>query len=151
MSRLTHPLAVLVAGAAAAMPATASAHAHAVARHRRAPKAVIHLCARGTAVAPRSYVLSCGDGGTGLVKLHWTHWGERTATATGRAFVNTCTPTCVAGHYLTYPVKVTVSHLSGGAYHLIVVADAGKRPGHGSRPTAIRIGRRGPETSLIVP
>jgi len=55
-------------------------------------------------------------------------WGARTATATGKGFANTCTPSCVGGKLVTYPVKVVVSRLSRGQYHHMVVTTTGRHP-----------------------
>lgn len=150
MSRIRIAFAAVVTAAvtvAPGAPAAARAHvsnqlgarAHA-ARHR----AVIHKCVSGTAVAPKTYVLACGDGNTWLQQLRWKHWGSRTATATGRGFVNTCTPSCAAGRPATYPVLVTVSRLSNGAYGHLVVKATGSRPKGVAKITTYRIRADGP-------
>ncbi|MGH2928867.1 MAG: hypothetical protein ACRDL8_11750, partial [Solirubrobacteraceae bacterium] len=131
MSRVTIALAAVVAAAVTAAPAAAGAQdsgRHGARAHATRHRVVIHKCVSGTAVAPKTYVLACGDGYTGLQQLHWKRWGSRTATATGRGFVNTCTPNCAAGRPATYPVVVTVSRLSNGAYSHLVVKATGRRP-----------------------
>jgi hypothetical protein len=57
---------------------------------------------------PRQIVLACGDAGIGLDHLKWSHWSRTKAVATGTYYENTCTPTCVSGHTVTRPVKVTL-------------------------------------------
>jgi hypothetical protein len=57
-------------------------------------------------VRPKTYILTCGDGGVQLNKLSWTSWTPGLASATGTLVKNTCTPSCVAGHFVSYPVLV---------------------------------------------
>ncbi|HLH64646.1 MAG TPA: hypothetical protein VKV27_03005 [Solirubrobacteraceae bacterium] len=109
-----------------------------------ARRAVLRTCTGTAAVAPRGYVLACGDGYTGLEHLRWAHWGAPTATATGRAFANDCTPSCVAGRILTWPVRVTASALRAGAYHRLTVTATGRRPKGRSRTTVYHIAASGP-------
>jgi hypothetical protein len=58
---------------------------------------------------PTEIVLACGDGNTLLEKLHWSSWSASKAAGSGTYSVNDCTPTCVAGHFVNYPVTVTLS------------------------------------------
>jgi hypothetical protein len=70
------------------------------------PKAFVSDC--GLLVQhPKGIILACADGGYALEKLAWTNWGARTATATGLVVVNDCKPNCAAGHYHSYPARVT--------------------------------------------
>lgn len=57
-------------------------------------------------VRPVSIIVACGDGGFYFSKLRWSTWGTRHAFATGLANANDCSPTCVAGHFHTYPAAV---------------------------------------------
>jgi hypothetical protein len=57
-------------------------------------------------VRPKTYILSCADGYVQLDKLSWTSWTPGLASATGTLVKNTCTPSCVAGHFRSYPVLV---------------------------------------------
>ena len=57
-------------------------------------------------VRPKTYILTCGDGNVLLRKLSWTSWTPGLASATGTLSRNTCTPSCVAGHFVSYPVLV---------------------------------------------
>jgi hypothetical protein len=58
---------------------------------------------------PRVIVLACGDGNTFLNGLKWSSWSASTAKASGTYLANTCTPSCVRGHFVAYPAKVTLS------------------------------------------
>jgi hypothetical protein len=58
---------------------------------------------------PTRITLSCGDGGTWLGKLKWSSWTKTQAVANGNYTANNCTPSCVAGHTHSVPVKVTLS------------------------------------------
>lgn len=55
-------------------------------------------------VRPKTFILSCADGYVQLRNLSWTSWTPGLASATGTLFKNTCTPSCVAGHFRSYPV-----------------------------------------------
>jgi hypothetical protein len=59
-------------------------------------------------VRPKTYILSCADGYVQLGKLSWTSWTPGLASATGALIKNTCTPSCVAGHGVSYPVLVVL-------------------------------------------
>lgn len=60
-------------------------------------------------VRPSSVVLACADANTSFTHLHWSSFGGMTAHATGNFTFNDCTPTCVAGHFHSYPVVITFS------------------------------------------
>lgn len=67
-------------------------------------------CAPGNLVQqPRTFTLTCADANESLGSLAWHGWGQRRATATGKLVINTCTPTCVAGRYVSYPVDAAMS------------------------------------------
>jgi hypothetical protein len=38
---------------------------------------------------------------------HWPAWSGSSARASGKLWVNTCTPACAAGHYRTYRAQVS--------------------------------------------
>ena len=38
---------------------------------------------------------------------HWSRWSGSSAQTRGELWVNTCTPTCSAGHYRTYSAQVS--------------------------------------------
>jgi hypothetical protein len=58
---------------------------------------------------PSSIIVTCGDAGIILAKLHWSSWGTTSARATGRAEVKTCDPNCAAGGVKGYRVSVRLS------------------------------------------
>jgi hypothetical protein len=84
------------------------------------------------ASAPRTLILACADANYSLASLTWHGWGRATATASGKARANDCTPNCAAGHFHSYPVTVTATQLRacGQAryYARLTIAYAGKRP-----------------------
>ncbi len=62
--------------------------------------------------SPRALVLTCADANYELATLHWRMWGSATATATGTARVNDCTPYCAAGHFRSYRVTAVADRLT---------------------------------------
>jgi hypothetical protein len=55
---------------------------------------------------PKSLTLACGDGNTVLSGLRWSSFGGASASASGTLEMNTCTPNCVSGKVVEYPVAV---------------------------------------------
>ncbi len=86
--------AVAVTRAASAAPASAPvAYNGAVGWHQgRVRPPVIYLAASNVFVRT----------------THWSAWSGSSARASGKLFVNTCTPTCAAGHYRTYSAQVSL-------------------------------------------
>jgi hypothetical protein len=82
--------------------------------------------------APTELVLACGDGNYFLDKLKWRRWGAASATATGVAEANKCTPNCASGHFKSYRITATASKLAtcGKAryYSRLVIVYPGARP-----------------------
>jgi hypothetical protein len=82
--------------------------------------------------APPELVLACGDANYLLANLKWRGWGKPTATATGVARANTCTPNCAAGKFRSYRMTATASKLStcGKAryYATLTIVYPGARP-----------------------
>jgi hypothetical protein len=110
---LTIAFAAQSGGAAASTrdAAAASAATHAVTTvltaSATAPKFILLGCDNNAEVAP-SGISNCGDGAVGLTGLHWTSWTSHLASGYGTYFLNDCTPTCVAGHFHTYPALVAL-------------------------------------------
>lgn len=81
---------------------------------------------------PRTFTLTCADANQSLEGLTWSRWGAEQATATGRAVINTCTPSCAEGKDVTYPVRVVASRLVKGeasaTYRKLTVTATGDRP-----------------------
>lgn len=81
---------------------------------------------------PADLILTCADANYGLSGLAWSGWGTGTATATGKAHANDCTPNCAAGHERTYRMTATASQLKtcGKAryYSRLTIVYPGARP-----------------------
>lgn len=60
-------------------------------------------------VKPKDVTLACADANFRVEKIQWTGWGESFAAGMGTANVNDCEPTCVAGHFHSYPMIVIVN------------------------------------------
>ncbi len=65
---------------------------------------VVVNCSMHGQTRPGTYILACGDGNAYVSKLRWASWGSSAAFATGSYVINTCTPSCAAGHYVSFPV-----------------------------------------------
>ncbi len=55
---------------------------------------------------PSSVILACADANLYVTRLHYSHYGSKTASATGVFHENDCTPYCAAGHFHTYAGSV---------------------------------------------
>jgi hypothetical protein len=64
--------------------------------------------AADSAVRPKVLRVAA-DGSVDIRGLTWTAWGTTTASGTGTARVNDCTPNCANGHMSNEPVKVTLT------------------------------------------
>ena len=91
---------------ASAHPAQAAAAAAAPATGTAVRTVVLDCPGIPALVRPKTYILSCADGYIQLDKLAWTSWTPGLASASGTLVKNTCTPSCVAGHFHSYPVLV---------------------------------------------
>lgn len=60
-------------------------------------------------VRPSSIVVACADAGFYFTKLKWSAWQPRSASATGLANQNDCTPNCAAGRFHTYRARIRLS------------------------------------------
>lgn len=89
-----------------------------------AGQAFVYGCDRQPVAQPKSYILTCGDGGVSLNQLVWSGWGGAQATATGVRIQNSCTPSCAAGSPISSKATVTLSGLSGGHYTKLRVVTA---------------------------
>jgi hypothetical protein len=102
--------------------------------HAAGPKFVLLGCNNDAEVAPSS-ISNCGDGAVGLTGLHWTGWTSHLASGYGTYFLNDCTPTCVGGHFHTYPALVVLwgsgavkDHPLERKYTEMTLVFTGKRP-----------------------
>jgi hypothetical protein len=120
-----------LAGRAAAAPARASGIKGTVSIQT----VVLDCPGQPALVRPKNYILTCGDGGVQLNKLSWTSWTPGLASATGTLVENTCTPSCVAGNFRSYPVLVVFwgqaavkNHPGQHCYTRMTLIYPGKRP-----------------------
>jgi hypothetical protein len=102
-----------IAGAAImAGPAAASA-----VPGRPSPGSVVLVaCLSKGTVRPSRYILACADGNAFLKGLSWTSWTPN-AHGTGKEAINLCVPSCVAGHFHTYPLTVTLWRVRPWPHH----------------------------------
>jgi hypothetical protein len=49
-----------------------------------------------------------GQAGQLLLRLHWTNWNSKLASAWGTYYYNDCIPYCAAGHIHKFPVLVVL-------------------------------------------
>ena len=145
------PAAAIVLSGGIALAATghpaAAAHTttmHTTAAHTTAARStaahtttVLVSCSNQPLVRPAGYMLACGDGSEYFTRLRWAGWTPSLASATGRFVMNTCTPSCARGKYLTSPVAVVLWHQAAMAHHRgqrqflrMTVIYTGNRPAH---------------------
>ncbi|MGO8882708.1 MAG: hypothetical protein ACLPUO_12460 [Streptosporangiaceae bacterium] len=101
--------AMAVAGATAGSAAAAAAHPAAAAAHHRYPRVLVNCRGHGL-VRPRMFVLACADADDYLSALHWHGWGA-VARGHGREWLDNCVPSCAAGKFHRYPVRVELWRL----------------------------------------
>jgi hypothetical protein len=65
---------------------------------------VVITCALKPQVRPSRYILACGDAGALIIQLTWPSWGSSAAFAAGVYSLNSCTPTCMAQHFVRFPM-----------------------------------------------
>lgn len=68
-----------------------------------------------------------------LEDMRWSHWGGGVANGRGTVALRDCTPSCVNGHTVKYPVTVTLSHPAScfGAHFYgdsVIVAETARGP-----------------------
>jgi hypothetical protein len=63
-------------------------------------------------VAPRQFMIACGDGNTFLKKVSWSNWGARRAHGKGALWENDCIPNCAEGNFFHEPATVTLTRLA---------------------------------------
>jgi len=90
---------------AVALPALAAGRARSTSR-TEAPVSVpvVISCALQPQVRPSRYILACGDAGALIIRLSWASWGSSAAFAAGVYSLNSCTPTCMARHFVNFPM-----------------------------------------------
>jgi hypothetical protein len=58
---------------------------------------------------PKQILIACGDGTEILKGLTWSSWTKLRATGKGTEYRNTCNPSCAAGHFIPYPIAITLT------------------------------------------
>ena len=86
-------------------------------------------------VRPKTFIISCADDNIYLSHLDWTSWTPAIASAVGSLEMNSCSPSCVSGHFRSYPVLVIFwgsalvkNHPSEHAYKEMTEILTGIRP-----------------------
>jgi hypothetical protein len=103
-------LAFGVTGAARA-PTTGGQQAAVTGSGQRLP--VVYDGVQGwTKGAARPAVIYLDGSNVFLRTPHWSRWSASSAYSAARLWVNTCSPTCSAGHYRRYAAGVTLSRVA---------------------------------------
>jgi hypothetical protein len=90
---------------------------------------------------PKKIIIACGDGSEYLTGLKWSSWSSTKASGTGTVKLNNCKPSCVAGHFISYPAKVAltrVEHCSAAPktrFSRLTITYTHKHPGKHSTET----------------
>jgi hypothetical protein len=63
-------------------------------------------CADAGVVMPSTFQLACADDNDYFRNLGWTSWRRGYAAADGIQAINDCVPSCVAGTFRSYRVRV---------------------------------------------
>jgi hypothetical protein len=96
-----------LACSASATPSQGAQSARATAGAASPVRMVVFDCPGQPAVVrPGTFILACADGNAQLTKLSWTGWTSRVASAYGMLYENDCNPSCVGGHFHSYPALV---------------------------------------------
>jgi hypothetical protein len=129
----------LIAGLALALPGSAAATPQA-----GPVRIVVFDCPGQPAmVRPRTFVVTCADGGIQYSRLNWASWTPGQARASGLLEENDCTPDCAYGHFHAYPALVVLrgntavkDHPGEHCYTEMTVTLTGARPryAHGLAP-----------------
>ena len=88
---------------AASSPVGATAAVHTATTPR------ILNCQHQAVTRPASFIISCADANSYLQQMTWKSWGAKSARASGKYTMNSCTPNCAAGKFVSYPATVTLS------------------------------------------
>jgi hypothetical protein len=96
-----------VTEAALAAPANGPRPPQGAGTSRYSEVTVVLNCQGRGQIRPGTFILTCADANDYLTRLSWASWGPANARATGVQKENNCVPDCAAGHFRSYPVKVT--------------------------------------------
>jgi hypothetical protein len=149
LTRLSAAAALATVGSVAGL-ATSSAATPAPTVIRTVAPAVAHPlpgltdCGQGKPVVRRrAFIIFCGDAGEIAGKLHWTRLTATTGTAIGIARANQCTPTCAAGHFVSYRARYgfsRVRRINGApAFTEVYITYLGERTPYGHRHQTDRL------------
>jgi hypothetical protein len=61
-------------------------------------------------VRPSSIVIACADANQYVTAARWTSWTSSAATGVATMHENSCTPSCAAGAFAAFRVRVALSH-----------------------------------------
>jgi len=92
------------ANSGAGPPASARAAAPAAAQRNT----VVVDCSGQRQTRPSSFILTCADANDALTALRWVSWAASQAFGTGTETVNTCTPDCADGKFVSYPALIAL-------------------------------------------
>jgi hypothetical protein len=98
----------LAAGLALGGSASAAPASHGSATSMYSERTVVISCLSRPEVKPSTFTLACADGNDYLTGLSWTSWTPQLASGYGTQEVNDCLPYCAAGHFHSYPVRITL-------------------------------------------
>lgn len=62
---------------------------------------------------PSEVTVACGDGNVRVVRLRWSEWNAAGAVGTGTWQHNDCSPSCAAGSFHDFPVRLTLDQPMG--------------------------------------
>jgi hypothetical protein len=110
---LTIPIAVFAVFGGVVLSGTPGVGA-AVSRVVMSSNTKIQPCVAKATIKPKSYVIACADANTEIRSMTWKSWTSSSAVGTGIYEFNTCTPTCVAGHFVNDSATVTLSKPKSG-------------------------------------
>jgi hypothetical protein len=93
------------------------------------------LCSKPK-IKPGKIIIACGDGNFFIKHIHYSFYNGHEAGGKGKAFANSCLPSCAEGHFLKYPVKFRLTkprkNSCGGQsvryFHKIKITWKGDRP-----------------------
>jgi hypothetical protein len=64
-------------------------------------------CRHHAVILPRTFTLTCADANDALTRLSWVSW-RTVAYGSGTERINSCVPSCAAGHFRSYRALITL-------------------------------------------
>lgn len=102
---------------------------------RAGPKRVTVSNCGDYEVRPDFIMIACADGGDFVESLKWSQWSAVSALGTGIEKLNDCEPSCAAGKFHSYSVKVKLYRVISGQFARLRLTYAESRPA--SRPKTV--------------